>query len=184
MQHYDNIDRTASLKRIVPDLYDYKTVLYVGARPDRHDYLEDFHKANYKIDVIEIWHPNVKWLRALPWINRVYHINFKKFFAEYYLYYSHLKYDIIFLWHVIEHIYMPEIEYIFTKRLFEQVAKKIIVIGCPWGVYHQGEMGGNPDEAHVSHLDYQIFEKYGYQVECLGKQNYIGSNITAIKKIK
>ena len=54
--HYNNAGdaRTQSLARMVPDLYTYQTVLYIGARPDRFDYGIDFIKNNYQVTVLEI----------------------------------------------------------------------------------------------------------------------------------
>jgi len=48
------IRRKNQLERNIPDIWSYETVLYIGARMDRMQFLDDFKKNKYKIDVLEI----------------------------------------------------------------------------------------------------------------------------------
>ena len=175
MKHYKSKDRDASLQRLIPDLYDYKSVLYIGARSDRFDYGEDFRDAGYEVTILEIFKPNVRYLRTIKWVKYVCHCDVRKFWG------ISNWFDIIFWWHGPEHIKDYEISA--TVLNLEKYAKVAVVLGCPWGYFRQGAIHGNKYEAHVSSNDYQIFEQLGYTVECLGKKDERGSNITAVKHV-
>ena len=176
MKQYKSKDRDASLQRLIPDLYDYKSVLYIGARSDRFDYGEDFRDAGYEIIILEIFKTNVRYLRTIKWVRWVICGDARR------LTYSCLRHhDIIFWWHGPEHIKDYEIPV--TVMNLEKYAKVAVVLGCPWGYFRQGAIHGNEYEEHVSSNDYQIFEQLGYTVECLGKKDERGSNITAVKYV-
>jgi len=167
-------DRTASLHRCCPQLFSYHTVLYIGARSERFDYGEEFKAANYKITILEAFHDNVLYLNQLPWIANVLEGDIRTYnFSS--------TYDVVFWWHGPEHIYDNELES--TVHKIECIATKLVVLGCPWGIFLQGSAYGNPFENHVAYLDYEIFERLGYTVECLGQKDAYGSNITSVKML-
>tara|TARA_R100001244_G_C5152282_1_gene129838 strand:- start:214 stop:744 length:531 start_codon:yes stop_codon:yes gene_type:complete len=170
-----DICRTKSLKRLIPDLYNYKSVLYIGARTDRMHYGEEFKESNYLIDILEVFAPNVSYLKTISWVEEVHCGDVRTFSTD-------KKYDIIFWWHGPEHI--QEEELASTLTLLEGNAKVAVVLGCPWGNYPQGHLHSNPNEEHVSHYNYQVFEDLGYTVECLGEKDVAGSNITSVKFVK
>jgi hypothetical protein len=174
LKHYENENRTQSLQRLIPDLYDYKTVLYVGARSDRFDYGKDFRAYNYEITVLEAFETNVNYLKNIDWIKEVIHGDVRDFT-------SNKTWDIVFSWHGPEHVEVRELTD--TLLNLESFTNKAIVLGCPWGLFHQKAIHNNPFEVHASHNDYHIFENLGYNVECLGKKDVKGSNITAVKRI-
>jgi hypothetical protein len=172
---YDGRCRTESLLRLMPDLFSERSVLYIGARSDRMDYGEEFKKAKATIDVLEIYKPNVDYLKKINWINEVFLGDVRTFNIE-------KKYDVIFWWHGPEHILESELKS--TLDRLEKKAETAVILGCPWGEFHQGPDYGNENEIHESHYDYTIFEDLGYTVECLGNKNTHGSNITSIKFLK
>lgn len=169
-----DLDRTKSLHRLIPNLYKHKSVLYVGARTDRMDYGEEFKNAGYKIDIIEIFKKNVDYLLQIPWINDVYHQDVRSVIVP-------EKYDIVFWWHGCEHIPSEDLEDTLYK--LEKIAKVAVVLGMPWGYYKQRALLGNPNEEHISYNEHGVFEKRGYEVECLGLINVKGSNLTAVKYV-
>lgn len=173
MKFYTDDDRTASLTRLIPDLFQYKTILYIGARDDRFDYGVEFANANYEITVIEAFLLNAYQLQKIPWIYDVIEQDIRKFESS-------KKYDIVFWWHGPEHIEESELPYILSK--LENITNIATVLGCPWGDFAQGPLYNNPFEIHRSSLDYPIFEKLGYTVECLVGKNIHGSNITSVKR--
>ena len=63
----------------------------------------------------------------------------------------------------------------------EKITKKIVVLGCPWGVYPQHHLHGNPHEEHEASLYPHHFEKMGYDDEAIGTIDKPGSNLTAVK---
>lgn len=175
MRHYDSIDRTASLQRLCPDLYDYENILYIGARSNRFDYGLEFRAAGYNIDVLEVFPENVRHLKTIPWINNVIEGDVREisFWNDYY--------DVVFWWHGPEHIHSNEL--IPTLNKLEIYARKLIVLGCPWGTYVQGAIHNNPWEEHVGAYSWEHFEPLGYEVECLGQKDVPGSNVTAVKRL-
>ena len=177
MKHYEewNLDgrcRTASLNRLIPELFNNQSVLYVGARTDRMDYGDNFRDGGSTVDVLEIFEPNVAYLKTVDWINEVHCGDVRTFSTD-------KKYDIVFWWHGPEHI--PEKDLPATLALLEDNAKVAVVLGCPWGNFPQGHLHSNPNEEHVSHYNYDIFEDLGYSVECIGQKDTPGSNITCVK---
>ena len=173
--HLDGSCRTSSLERLIPDLYAYDSVLYVGARTDRMDYGDKFKEGGAVVDVLEVFEPNVAHLKTVDWLNEVYCGDVRTFSTD-------KKYDIVFWWHGPEHI--QEEELASTLTLLEDNAKVAVVLGCPWGNFPQGHLHSNPNEEHVSHYDYDVFEDLGYTVECIGHKGVPGSNITSVKFIK
>lgn len=181
MTHYENTNRIESLKRLAPDLFtiNHKSVLYIGARDGGFEYGINFRSAGIKITVFEIFEENINYLKQIPWLTEVIHGDVRTIKLE-------NKYDIIFWWHGPEHIYEQDLPSVVNK--LESYCNNLIIMGCPWGRYEQSSnpYGSyyNPYEIHVSHLNYPIFESMGYTVECLGRKNVQGSNITSIKRIK
>lgn len=175
MVHNSDLDRTASLIRLYPSIFQNKKVLYVGAREDRFDYSEEFIKGNSKITVLEIYPENVKKLKQLSWLESVIE-------GDICTYTDLEKYDLIFWWHGPEHVTEQELKKVLPS--LETIANEAVVLGCPWGYFPQDDIYGNMHEKHISHLDYTIFEEFGYAVECLGRKDVHGSNITAVKIIK
>lgn len=176
MKKYLDLDRTKSLLRLIPNLFDQcsKSVLYIGARTDRFDYGEEFRNAGYEIILLEVWPENTLYLSRIPWLKKVIQAD-----ITLYNFSQDDKFDIVFWWHGPEHIEETKIP-ITLKRL-ESVTNEYIILGCPWGKFEQGELYNNPFEKHISYLDYNIFEDLGYETECLGEKNLYGSNITAVK---
>ena len=74
MTHYTDIDRTASLTRLCPDLFTVpRTVLYVGAHDTRFDYADEFRAACCAVTVLEAYTPNADYLwDNCEWLAGVY----------------------------------------------------------------------------------------------------------------
>lgn len=186
MVHNDNTDRRPSLMRLAPDIFAQKTVLYIGARPGRTDFLVSesselgpgFIENGFVSDILEAFEPNANYFRSVDKIRNVYCGDVKDIDT---LLPSGASYDVVFWWHGPEHV--RESELATTVSAIERRATKYVVLGCPWGRFDQNAIDGNKYECHLAHLDHAIFEEMGYEVECLGHKNARGSNITAVKKI-
>ena len=170
--------RVERLLEAVPNIFKAKSVLYVGARPDRNDFLDEFQKNKSKITILEIYKPNTDYFKNIPWVDEVIEgdvsdatLKLKK------------NFDVVFWWHGPEHVEEKKIAE--TLKRLESVAKKYVILGCPWGKVEQNKNleEKNKFEKHVSYLDTGYFEKYGYETDYFGIQNNRGSNILSIKKI-
>ena len=167
--------RREKLFSMCPDIFNFKSVLYIGAKYNRSDFLEDFQKNGYNITVLEIYKPNVEHLRTLPQINEVIEGDVCNFFTD-------KKFDVIFWWHGPEHI--KEENLAMTLKKLESFANNYVVLGCPWGKAVQGVgSDGNPFEEHVSFFNMGYFERFGYKTDYSGTKGVMGSNIISIKKI-
>ena len=168
---YDQLDRA------LPDLWKENTILYIGAHEGRIQFGDIIRENNLDIDILEIWKPNVDYLRkTVTWFNDVIEgdvRNIDKVLSK--------KYDIIFWWHGPEHIKKTEL--FMTIQKLENYANKYVVLGCPWGDYPQGEEYGNPYEVHTAAFYEEDFQAYGYKTSCVGIMDVPGSNLMAWKDV-
>lgn len=167
----------------IKDLKNYKTLLYVGAHPDRIEMIDIFYDLGYEIDVLEIWEPNVKDLIEL---NEKYHI-----FRD--IIWGDIMddiwrgsstgepYDIVMFWHGPEHIKREQLPKLILN--LESYAKHYVIMAAPIGRYKQGPIDGNPYETHETFLHPHDFEEFGYSVDCLRKKKPRGSNMVLWKKL-
>jgi len=166
--------RREILMTMCPDIFSFKSVLYIGAKHDRSDFLEDFQKSGYEITILEIYKPNVEYLKNIPWINEVVEADVCKFFTD-------KKFDVIFWWHGPEHVKKEEIE--LTLKKLEFLSNNLVILGCPWGIVPQDRNSNkNPFEEHISFFDTGYFENLGYKTDYFGKKDVMGSNILSLKR--
>lgn len=172
--HYVKENRANHLADLAPKLFKYKSVLYVGARIDRSDFLSNFKNNGSKITILEIHKPNVNYFKTLPWVSEVIEGDVTEFKSNH-------KYDVVFWWHGPEHIEKSKLAD--TLKNLESITKKIIVLGCPWGEVPQNRNieQENPYEKHVSYFDIGEFEKFGYKTDYSGIKDNSGSNIISVK---
>jgi hypothetical protein len=166
--------RTESLKRLVPRLFEYRTALYVGASCVRFDYGEDFIKSGCHLTVLEAWKSNVECLKKISGITVVQGDVASATFPD-------KSFEVVMWWHGPEHVAMGDL--VSTIRRLEKMSSGLVVLGCPWGINPQGDLGGNPFEEHRSYLGEHLFSELGYTVECLGEPDTYGSNIAAVKQM-
>lgn len=162
-----DLNRERSLLRMVPDFFSRK-VLYVGASKLRRDFLDRL--PNVKI--VEIFKENVDFLRQNgTW--QVYHNDI----CDFDLGPDETGCDTVMFWHGPEHL--TDEQLLPTLKKLEKY--DLVILGCPYGIYEQGEVYGNPYERHVAHRDYEFFNKLGYLTETLGPKDTEGSHILSIK---
>lgn len=164
----------------LPDLFDgssYRTVLYVGANKRRQYFLDWFERAGYvQIVVLEAFEENAEFLKAeidaRMMAIEVVHGDVRDA--------SKIpgKFDVAFFWHGPEHLQKEEIK-LTLKNL--ETASKVVVLGCPHGVYRQGAEYGNPYEEHLSAIYPQLLEELGYETDVMGMADEQSSNILAWK---
>jgi hypothetical protein len=176
------IDRAKARKKTVlsiPGILKYKTLLYIGANPSRLELLDLFYNAGYKIDILEIYPPNVEGLRKLNEKEKLFRDIYQGDVREIDGIIVGKKYDVVCFWHGPEHLEKRDIKS--TLIQLENKAKNIIFTGCPYGYYPQDDVYGNPAEIHRCSLDVKFFERLGYKTKTIRKKNKRGSNITAWK---
>jgi len=179
-QPYKNRAKKRKLQiAAIPKVYDYDTLLYIGASPNRFELIDKFFYAGYEIDVLEIFEPNVK---ALEVMNRRWKI-FKNIMLgdvrEVEQILKH-QYDVIVFWHGPEHLGLLDFKP--TLRKLEDFALRLLICGCPWGDYPQGPVKGNEHEKHLSSLFPEDFQKLGYKTSTLRNRPGRGSNLLAWKE--
>lgn len=171
--------REMQLIENIPDVFDYASVLYVGASCDRQQMLKDFRNRNFIIDIVEPFKDNYEYCKLIPGIRKVYDDTIQLYASRTE---NYKQYDVVFWWHGPEHISDKEVERTFNQ--IEAMATKLVVLGCPWGKYEQGPIKGNIYEIHKTDWDVKDFESMGYKTSTLGQKDVSGSNLLAWKKIK
>jgi len=161
-------ERDKQLERCIPGLFDYKSVLYIGANIYRCDVLKDFRNHGYKIDILEPFKGNCDYYRGVIGINKVHQGTIQKFITP-------IKYDIVFWWHGPEHVTKEDLE--ISLKNMESMAKFLVVLGSPWGKNDQEQIYGNPLEKHVSSIYEEDFNQRGYAVDAIGTKDTWNSNL-------
>lgn len=178
----------------IPGVFDYETMLYIGANTKRIELIDLFYAHEYAIDVIEAWEPNfkalVEWNKKWKIFENVYlnDVRFIDVMTRGFKF-ANLKrpgsfrdrWDIIIFWHGPEHL--PRLDVAPTLEALECHANHLVIVGCPRGEYKQLAVGGNPFEEHDSYLYEKDFQDLGYLTDTLKPQKPHGSNIMAWKKV-
>ena len=167
-------ERLATLKLCIPKLFTLhypSSCLYIGASITRSECAQELKRAGYEITLVEAFALNADYHRGSKLFKVVIHDDIMRAVA--YL----PPFDVVFWWHGPEHMVREDLPYL-IKRL-DSLAKKYIVLACPWGVYEQGEWGGNPHEVHHSHLYPGDFP--GWNVMTSGVVDTRGSNMIVWK---
>ena len=163
-------DREESVRRCIPDLLNYKTVLYVGARPTRQHFLDWFEDAEYSITIVEAFKKNCDFLKE-KFNHKIIHGDIRYCEID--------NYDVVFFWHGIEHLPMSDIPN--TLRKLESKSNFMTVLGMPYGLYVQDDIFENKFEIHQSQIYPDFLKEQGYDFETLGDIDQRGANITAWK---
>ena len=96
------------------------------------------------------------------------------------------KWDTVLACEILEHL--SEEDAFRTVEMLESVATKRIIVSTPNFLYLRGgretEDGYNPDEAHLSHIPRQWFEKRGYRINGAGLGNPNSTLLKAIRTLR
>lgn len=172
-------DRENQLLETIPEALNYKSLLYIGARPERQEMLNLFLEKNYTVTILEVFKPNYDKLIELNKERKLFdYIEWGDVRDIPVLFVDNA--DVVMWWHGPEHIELYELEK--TLEIVESKAEKITILGCPNGVYFQNEVYGNPYEIHKSFLYPKNFERLGYQTKVIGEPDVMGGNILSWKK--
>jgi hypothetical protein len=172
--------RFKQITKNVPQLFDFgggKELLYIGASPSRFQFGEELIRCGYNVTILEAWAKN-----ALHYTTRrdlrVDIGDVSQFETL-----KGRRCDVTFWWHGPEHITRSKLPTVLQE--VEWITSKLVVLGCPWGEYKQGEYGGNPYEKHLSTLDKDFFVDLGYNVSTVGEKDVPNkNNLLAWKEMK
>lgn len=164
--------RREQLERCIPNIWEQKEILYVGAGPYRHHFFDAMQKHQCDVDVVEIDEKNCEWLKKEHrWLGTIIHDDIVHFLCGY----TNLNLDFkTFLWsHGIEMIEKIKGEILLGSTILENTASKYIIHMTPYG-----DAGGT---GNVSVWYPKDFEDYGYKTDTLGKKDERNSNLLAWK---
>lgn len=170
--------RKTQLLGSVPGLLGSRSLLYVGANVERMEMLDLFIAKKRRITVLEAWAPNVdalrRWNESRRVIAEILEGDVRALDAE-------KRYDIVMWWHGPEHISAEELDA--TLERVERAARRYVVLAAPFGNVPQGATGGNPHERHLAAYLPETFIVRGYEVNTIGKIDWLGSNLLAWKRV-
>lgn len=174
--------RLRLLKDKTPELFRPGSLLNVGANRIRFELLDDLHRAGQKITLLEIFPANVGRWRGDRRLEQVVRGDVREL--------DSLRadpatglgsYDTVLWWHGPEHIERDQLAATVTQ--LERAATRLVVLGCPWGVYPQGPFMDNPHDAHLASLYPEDFTALGYEVATIGQADHPDGSIIAWKRI-
>lgn len=169
--------RLAQLQAIVPEVFGPGTLLYIGASVRRAQFLDALIDAGRRVTIVEAYVFNARHYRNYPGLEAVVCGDVRDLAR---LDLPHARYAVAFWWHGPEHVRNEELPAVLGAI---EACADLVVLGCPWGVYPQAEVGGNRYERHIATLEPDVFHALGYRVDTLGRAGgRSASNILAVKR--
>lgn len=167
--------RREQLEKAVSGVWDYSSILYIGANPIRFHYADQLQHSGAMLDVIEIDQEACDYLAGISWVNKVIQGDMRE--------YSTLvdkEYELILWSHgpeIIEREYFESaMQFLMTKT------KEVLVLMVPWGRYNYTREQFEKDKyPNITALYEDDFHKLGFQTSVLGEINVNGSNLLAWK---
>jgi hypothetical protein len=135
---------------------------------------DDFVKRGYICDIVEVYAPNVLKLKDVPGIRTIYLSNILTFYPT-------ERYDVVFFWHGIEHLEKKSLKGLITR--LKSYTNKLIVFGCPYGIYKQDALYGNPYEVHVTAWYPEDLKILGLNCDTIGKRDSVRANLLSWKRL-
>lgn len=161
-----------NIRQYLPELFtEPGTLLYIGARPDAHSWLDEFIEAGHTITVLEIWPENVKGLKQDTRFETIWDdvrdIEIRFPIVP--------NFDYVIWWHGPEHVWPSELEK--TLDALKKTTRKTLAVATPYGIYKQGPSNGNPYEEHVAAVYPSTLEWFGFETATDGKANVPGGEV-------
>ncbi len=168
--------RLDQLESNIKDMWDYESILYVGACKERFHF-KDKIEENFKlVDIIEIDKDRCEYLKNnITFIDNVYNEDVRNIDKL-----NLNKYDVIMWSHGPEMIPREDFETTINKLI--DITKYLIVLMCPWGEYKYKSTKGLK-YWNMTALYPTDFTQLGFNVSTILKMNEIGSNLIAWKYI-
>lgn len=165
--------RLEQIDKCLPDLFDCKTLLYIGAYEKRFHFSSRLKEKGIKVDVLEADPINCEWLRTQEWLNQVIEGDVRDILT----FALPLPYDVLLWSHGPNMIYNDDLQKLLPK--LDQVANTIVLL-TNWGREYQYR-GNTPDlsEFMTTKEANEIGDFPGYFVDTIGRRNYLGNNLLA-----
>lgn len=167
--------RLAALRLAVPDLFGPGTLLNVGANRIRFQLGTRLAASGREITLLEIWAANAAAYENDRRLRRVVVGDVRRL-GELDL----GTFDACLWWHGPEHIDKGELAGALAG--LEAAAERLVVLGCPYGVYPQGPFMDNPHDAHRAALYPVDLEALGYSVVALGEADHPDGGLIGWKR--
>ena len=166
-------ERLKTLEHI-PGLSQCESLLFVGFNDlSVRKWPPFFEQMGFRrVVILEAWKQNVEMIREMKKYEVV-----EGDVRQADDYFQPESFDLVIWWHGPEHVPFEQLGVTFDK--LKRIARRYIVVGCPWGHYSRRAFGGNPFEVHHCHLDTGFFEDMGFKTATVGRRNKHGSHITA-----
>jgi len=166
------LKRIAQMERCIPNIWDHKKVLYVGAYPKRFFFRQAMLDHGCTIDVIEIDEERCEGLRETFKNLKVIHLDVQEVDS------LPGKYDMVIWAHGPSTLSQDRI-----TDTIENVEKKgkLIILSCPWGRYQHAISRVRDIDTNKVSLYPSDFESLGYKTDVIGKKDVSGSNLLAWK---
>lgn len=164
--------RIEQMRVCIPNAFDYKSYLYVGAFVGRTSFLEFL--GDKDVMILEMFPPYAEGMAK-----RYSHFrvvcddvrNVDRLLLE-------NEVDVMIWFHGPEHVMCNEVADILGR--LEIITKNLIILGCPFGFYEQASDGVNiHGAAHLCHLYPEDFQRFGYNISVLGEKDVPLSNLLA-----
>lgn len=139
-------------------------ILYVGGSPGKIQLVNKL-IDNYTIDLLEVHFPNFIAISKEGVFDRCVWGDVRD--IDRLSIWQPKKYDITIWWHGPEHV--RNYEMVMTLKKLEHITESLILLGCPYGKYEQGEIKGNIYERHFQALYPDEFVALGYEVSHIGE---------------
>lgn len=170
--------RLKQLVLCVPNIWNNKTCLYIGASVERFHYQSELKKHNIITDIVEINKERCKNLeQEFSWLNKIICgniVSVSQLFNN--------KYDLILWSHGPEILDRKDI--IPTIKGLEDITNNLIVLMSPWGKYtYSNTENLLREDTNTTSLYEHNFIVLGYRVSTIGNKDENGSNLLAWKFI-
>lgn len=169
------------VRRAAPELFSggYGSALYVGANRRRQHFLDDLVAACGRVVVIEAFRENADFVRSAYEGRGVRVIQGDVRGVAGLV--GGERFDVSLFWHGPEHLTAAEAPGVI--RALESVTNRLVVLGMPHGVSHQGSEYGNDYERHLWHVYPEDMRRLGYETSTAGGTGGKGGNMAAWKRL-
>ena len=176
-------ERKKHLLDNIPDIWNCKKILYIGASLTRFALGDIIKKNKIQVDVLEISSSRCKELEVYPWINNIIEGDVKEV--------KNLTtnvYDLIMWIHGPSVLFTKDDVYTSINNL-NDLYKHLFVIMCPWGIFSYKSkkmkkgLKDNIKKYDMNKLAFyeNDFVNFDFRVSVLGEKDKKGSNLLAWK---